>query len=163
MLRGTPRHEVQPMLELELGEDEKQGHCQCCGSTSSAGHGFVYRDQLPHAVYYAAWSMGHREHGVALAVAIGRWEEGTTAADRTSFGIEVYEGENHVLFRFVDPEDSPWANSPLLGPVLARTAALMSPRSAEALAIAEIIAINHPGIRHFLGMSNDEHDPGHER
>lgn len=143
------------MLDLELGEDEELDQCHCCGATSSTGHGFVYRDRVPYAVYYAGWSAGHRERGVTLAVAIGRWEEGTTSADRTSFGIEVYEGEKQILFRFVGPEDSPWGDSPLLGPMLTRTAALADPRSPQALAMAELIATKHPSIRRFLGMVAD--------
>src|SRR5687768_1754183 len=108
------------MLDLEPGEDATTSRCHCCGNDSNTGHGFVYKDERPYAVYYVGWSTGHRETGVTMALAIGEWNDSSTAEDRTCFGLEAYEGEHRVLFRFIDPESSPWSRTDLLGNMIRR-------------------------------------------
>src|SRR5215204_4406142 len=101
-------------LMLKIGEDEKRGQCDCCGSSSSTGHGFIYRDGIPYSVYFAGWTEAHKARGVTMAIAIGEWDEGSTAEARTCVGIEAYEGETQILLRFVEPESSPWPETELL-------------------------------------------------
>ena len=141
------------MLELELGEDAESSRCHCCDNSSNTGYGFVYKDGHPYAVYYVAWSTHHRENGVTMAVAIGEWDDGSTAEDRTCFGLEAYEGERYVLFRFINPESSPWSQTDLLGNMIGREDALRHPRSADILAVAELIVRGHPSVRDFLRAS----------
>lgn len=61
------------LFSVEVGEDEKQARCECCGEQSKTAHGFVYKGHEPYAVYYAAWADVHSERGVAFAIAIGKW------------------------------------------------------------------------------------------
>ena len=142
------------MLYIELGEDAKTSRCDCCGQESNVGHGFVHKGAHPYAVYFVAWSAGHREKGVTMAIAIGEWNDDSTAEDRACFGLEAYEGEHHVLFRFIDPESSPWSRTDLLGEMLRRDESLMHPCSADILAVAETIVRRHPSVREFLRASN---------
>jgi hypothetical protein len=135
---------------LELGEDEAKERCRHCGGTSSTGHGFIYKDSVPHAVYFASWSSDHYEHGVLLAIAIGQWGEESTNRERVCFGLEAHEGEKDVLLRFMSPQDSPWPDTDLLGPMLSREAALAHHLKSDVLAIAETIVSSHPGVRRFL-------------
>jgi hypothetical protein len=146
--------EMSPMLELEVGEDEQISQCGCCHAEFKTGHGFIYKDHSPYAVYYAGWSAGHKERGVTLALAIGKWEENSTAEDRACFGLEAYEGERQVLFRFIDPESSPWQEAGLLGPMIRRQAALAHSLRNDALAVAELIVREHPGVSRFLGVND---------
>lgn len=139
-------------LELEVGEHEQNSRCGCCGAVSKTGHGFIYKDQSPYAVYYAGWSASHKERGVTLALAIGKWEENSAAEGRICFGLEAYEGELQVLFRFIDPELSPWPKAGLLGPMIRRDVALVHSLKDDALAVAETIIREHPGLSRFLGM-----------
>jgi hypothetical protein len=139
------------MFELELGEDASTSKCSCCGIDSSIGHGFVYKNSAPYAVYYAGWSFNHRERGVTMAIAIGRWDEDSTSEDRTAFGLNAYEGENDILFQFLDPESSPWGSTSLLGNMIRRDDALNHPLKPDLLIVAETIVRNHLGIRAFLG------------
>jgi hypothetical protein len=143
------------MLELELGEDEKISRCRCCGRESKTGHGFVYKDQQPFSVYYVGWSSAHKERGVTMAIAIGEWDDNATAEDRTCFGLEAYEAENKILFRFINPEESPWSQTELLGKMIYRGDASNHQLSNEVFAIAELIVNEHPSLKIFLGISNE--------
>jgi hypothetical protein len=140
-------------LTLEVGEDEKTGRCPCCGAATKTGHGFIYNNEVPYAVYYAAWSSGHPERGAALAIAIGEWEEDSSNLSRTCFGLDAIEGEDQIFFRFVDPDASPWPNTDLLGPMLKRSAALAHPLKGAVLTAAERIVATHPGLKRFLGSA----------
>ena len=138
------------MFLLEIGEDYKAVPCHCCGKAGSSGHGFIYRDGSPHGIYYLAWSSAHPDQGVSLAIAVGEWDEGTTAAQRTCVGMEAYEGETEILFRFTNPEESPWPNTELLGPMMDREAALAHPLKTEFLELCEVVVRGHPAVARFL-------------
>jgi hypothetical protein len=143
-----------PTIEIEVGDDAKRSQCHCCGVESKTGHGFVYKDGDARAVYYAGWTPAHPERGVTLAIAIGDWSDEATSGDRVCFGLDAYEGEHEILFRFVEPEDSPWPVTELFGTMLDRNEALVHPLSNEALAIAEAITRQHSAIHGYLGMSS---------
>jgi hypothetical protein len=143
------------IISLEVGENENQSQCHCCGRAGSTGHGFIYRDGSAYAIYYVAWSSAHPDRGVSFAVAIGEWDEGTTAMDRTCAGIEAYEGQAKIFFRFIGPDASPWANTELLGPILDRQAALKHPLKSEFLRLCEMVVRNHPAVREFLRVQEE--------
>lgn len=141
------------MLKLELGEDQKIGRCHCCGAAAKTGHGFIYKNGTPYGVYFAGWSAGHKERGVTLAIAVGEWDEGTIREQRTCVGLEAYEGEVQILFRFIERESSPWTETDLLGRMISREEAVGHPLRSEFLAVAEIIVRKHPAVRQFLNVS----------
>jgi hypothetical protein len=145
-----PREKVAVMFSLEVGEDEKAQRCHCCGEAGSIGHGFIYRNGSAYGINYVAWSGNHPDRGVSLAVAVGEWDEGTTSAQRTCMGVDVYEGESEIYFHFSGPEVSPWPNSELLGPMLEREVALVHPLKAEFLEICEVVVRSHPAVARFL-------------
>jgi hypothetical protein len=88
-----------------------------------------------------------------MAIAIGNWDEDSTAEDRTSFGLNAYEGEHSILFAFIDPESSPWNHTSLLGNMIRRDDAINHPLKGELFAIAETITRGHHSIRSFLRAS----------
>lgn len=141
------------MLEIEIGEDAELSTCACCGVESRVGHGFVYNNKHAYAVYYVGWTPRHRERGVTLAVAIGEWGDGSAVGNRTCFGLEAHEGERQVLMRFIEPEESPWRSTDLLGPMISRKDALGHDASRDALNVAEYIFREHPSVREFLRIS----------
>jgi len=137
-------------ISLEVGEDQQTSRCACCDRESSTGHGFIYRAGTAFAVYYAAWSRHHREHGVMLAIGMGAWGAGSSSADRTCIGMVAREGQYDILFTIVGPAQSPWPETELFGTMLTREEALASPMLSEAFAIAEHVVANHPAIAAFL-------------
>jgi hypothetical protein len=138
------------MLTIELGEDQKIGRCHCCGTASETGHGFIYKNGTPYGVYYAGWAAGHKERGVTLAIALGEWDEGTTSQQRTCVGLEAYEGKSEILFRFIEPDSSPWPDTELFGRMVSREEAVKHRLRPEVLAVAEMIVREHPAVRQFL-------------
>ncbi len=141
------------MLEIEVGENESEAKCHCCGEPGSTGHGFVYSGGDARAVYYAAWSSAHAEGGVSFAIAVGEWDDDSTSRDRVCFGLEAYEGEDDIHFQFIDPSESPWPETELMGAMIGREEALDSDKKKEVLRIAEEVIREHPAIRRFSSFS----------
>jgi hypothetical protein len=137
-------------LRLEPADEDKATRCACCGTRSRTVHGFIYRDDDAHAVYYAGWSDGHPECGVSIAIAVGQWGEGSSSADRTSIGIKAKPTPSSVDFTVLDPNESPWGDTPLFGKMLEREHALAHPKLKEVLQIIEHVVSNDARIRDFL-------------
>lgn len=142
--------------DLEIGENKNSSVCHCCGKKSCVGHGFIYKDGDAYSVYYVAWSNAHLDKKVSLALAIGEWDDDSTNKDRTCFGVEVYEGDEEILFRVIEPSESPWANTDLLGPMLNRKDSLAHPLLKEVFTIVEYILRNHPALVEYLEIPKEQ-------
>ncbi|VAX06250.1 hypothetical protein MNBD_ALPHA03-1462 [hydrothermal vent metagenome] len=136
--------------DIEIGENYSPSTCHCCGKSGYTAHGFVYKNNDAYAVYYAAWSEMHVDKKVTLALAMGDWDEDKTSDDRTCFGIDVYEGDEEILFRVIDPEESPWLNTDLLGKMISRDEGVKHQLKSEAFSIAEEVIRNHGAIKSYL-------------
>jgi hypothetical protein len=90
---------------------------------------------------------------VTFAIAIGEWKE-SGESQRTCFGLDAHERARDVVFEFINPDQSPWAQTELLGPMLSREEALRCPEHNEVLTMAETIIENHPAVRRFLHFRN---------
>jgi len=141
-----------PKFALEIGENSKLSVCSCCGGKSNVGHGFVYKNGDAYAVYYAGWTPSHSDKRVSFAIAIGEWDDNSTAADRTCFGLELYEDAEEILFRVIEPSESPWGDTDLLGKMISRQDALNHSRVKEVFVIVEHVIHNHIAIRKYLGI-----------
>jgi hypothetical protein len=137
-------------LRLELGESGEAAPCKCCDARSRTAHGFVYRDDDAYAVYYAGWSDEHPERGVTLAIAVGEWTEGSSPTDRVSIGMLAIPTPSSVDFKVMNPIDSPWGDTSLLGNMLGREQALAHPALKEAMHVAEHIVRDDMRVRRFL-------------
>ncbi|MCU7806157.1 MAG: hypothetical protein KZQ96_23535 [Candidatus Thiodiazotropha sp. (ex Lucinoma borealis)] len=138
--------------EIEIGDNAHCSKCHCCGQESLIGNGFVYSNGDAYAVYYVGWSEAHPEKRVSFALAIGEWDDDSTSSNRICFGIEAYEGENEILCEVINPKDSPWPSTDLLGNMLTREDALKHPLLKEAFVILEKILCEHPAIISYLNM-----------
>ena len=146
-------------LTLECDPPRAGDPCECCGIRSTTTTGFAYRDGDAFAIYYAGWSDRHPERGVALVVASGDWDDGTSPADRVSIGFRVHATPTEMTFRVVDPVESPWAETRMFGKMLGREAALAGASYAVSLAIAELIVGNDAGVR--LALERARPDVAH--
>lgn len=143
---------ITPKYDLEIGENCKPSVCHCCGRESYLGHGFIYKNGDAYAVYYVGWAPSHSDKKVSFAIAIGEWGDSSTSADRTCFGLEAYEGEQEILFRVIEPADSPWSNTGLLGKMISRQDALKHSLINNIFNIAEYVVRNHDSIQEYLNM-----------
>jgi len=137
-------------LRLEPGELREAAACDCCGAQSCTTFGFVYRDDDAHAVYYAGWSNGHPGRGVSLVIAVGEWADGSSPSDRVAIGVRAVPTPSSVNFTVLEPSESPWSETPLLGKMLGREQALTHRVYADAIRVAEHVARNDPHVRRFL-------------
>lgn len=136
---------------VEVGDDEAS-LCKCCNKESFNGHGFVYCNGDAHAVYYVTWSLAHFPKKVSFALAIGEWSDESTIEDRDCFGIEAREMENQIVFQVLEPAESPWPNTNLLGPMIDRSKALTHPKIKETFDILETILRSHVSIKDYLNL-----------
>lgn len=142
--------------DIEIGENKNASTCHCCGKKSCVGHGFVYKNDDAYAVYYAGWTDAHLDKKVSIALAIGEWEDDSTSDDRTCFGVEVSEGQDEILFRVVEPSESPWSDTDLLGPMQSREKGLSNPLLKEVFEIAENILRDHIALREYLEIPEEK-------
>jgi len=140
-------------FQLEIGENSKSSICHCCGRKSFIGHGFIYKDGDAYAVYYAGWAPSHSPVKVSFAIAIGKWDDNSTVQDRICFGLEAYEDKEEILLRAIDPSDSPWKNTELLGNMISRGDALNNHSIKEVFDITEFIIRKHDAIKEYLAVS----------
>jgi len=140
---------IRDSLRIETGETQKST-CHCCGKDSITVHGFIYRNEEPYAVYYAGWAITHPKHYVSVALAVGKWDEKSSVADRTSFGFNAFLTASEIQFSFIGPEDSSWGETELLGKMLDRNQALKSPLSKEILALGEYIVEADQRVGNYL-------------
>ncbi len=141
--------------DIEVGENKNASTCHCCGKKSCVGHGFVYKDDDAHAVYYASWSDAHPDKKVSIALAIGEWDDDSTTDDRICFGVEASEDKDEILFRVIEPSESPWPNTDLLGQMLTRDEGLSHPLLKEVFEIAESILRDHIALREYLAIPEE--------
>jgi hypothetical protein len=145
-------------LQLEAGEADRPTRCECCGRVSRTVHGFIYKDGDAYAVYYAGWSEGHPDRGVTMAVAVGEWDDNSDASDRVSVGLEAWSAVSKIQFAVLEPEQSPWANTDLLGAMLARPTALAHPVLPAIFEVAEHVVTCDERVASFLNRISVEGD-----
>lgn len=139
--------------DISVGEDQTSSMCHCCGKKSSVGHGFVHKNGDAYAIYGAGWCTLHSQPMVSFAVAIGDWhDDGARKEGTVCFGIEAFDDGDNVSFRVIDPEQSPWPSSDLMGTMISRRESLIHPLIREAFSIVENILHNHSAIHNYLSF-----------
>src|SRR5690606_33171807 len=64
-----------PVLTVEEGKHRDFGPCACCGGTTRSIWGYVSKDGVAYAVYYAQWTRDQPKHGGTWLVSIGGWAD----------------------------------------------------------------------------------------
>lgn len=141
--------------DVEVGENQVPSKCKCCGEESCVGHGFVYKNHDAYAVYYVGWSSAHSPKKVSFALAVGDWGDDAANSSRTCFGVEATEDANEVLLRVLEPQESPWPDSDLLGEMLGRDQGLSHPLLKEIFAIVEQVLRTHPALAEYLSLESN--------
>ena len=157
-----------PKFTLEQGESE-EGHCDCCGKTTKTIWGFIHRNNKRRAVYYVSWTMEHRERGATFLISLGDWEA-EESADRQSFALRLKMMPAGAAFMVVDATKTQWAKNEtaqdeapqketadsepgkkdILGVMLTRETALISPLKTDVFAIADLILDRDRRFQSFI-------------
>lgn len=137
------------MLQLEQG-NASAAVCDCCGKRSHTIRGFLSDEHGAYGVYFAGYTEGHTPQIGTLIVSLGDWHDGAPPSAREAFvtKVRVLDGQPQVML--VGPEDSPWGDIGVLGPMLTREEALAHPRKADCFhAIDHILAEEPRFMRAF--------------
>jgi hypothetical protein len=113
--------------------------CKCCNKRSINIHGFVYKNGDAFAVYRASWADAHDKNQIKGVVSIGDWDETASSKDRVTIGIKMWADEKSVNTSVLDPEESPWRETEMLGKVLKRSEALKLTNIGEYYAVIDAI------------------------
>jgi hypothetical protein len=138
------------MISLELGTTHNPFACPCCGETSVNLSGFVYRDGDARAVYWAGMTAGHERRVIEVAVGIGEWGDGTSAADRIGFVLQLWAEGSQPNVTIVSPDESRWNTIALLGRILPREEALRHSFIKEVFHITDHLVTDDPRIGTYL-------------
>ncbi|NOJ79802.1 hypothetical protein [Myxococcus xanthus] len=115
----------------------RTSRCDCCGGTATRLQGYVYRDGVNHAVYFAQYTDIHPERIVSFVVSLGEWGKGGPEGKRVAFVLALRKGEDNLEMTVTDSVDSPWKRIRLLGQMLDREEALAHPWLKEVFLITE--------------------------
>jgi hypothetical protein len=143
-----------PTYGIELNEGIKTFDCPDCGKKQMSVWGFVCRNSVAHAIYYAGLMTGHDHTSVRLTVSIGGWgvenvDEQNVEARHWIFMEARPKGDRYeIMIR--EPEESYYFNKPILGKPLARAEALANPLLDEFFAVADFVAFNDPAVKSYL-------------
>ena len=140
-----------PALQVEPMDAADTGRCTCCGRISRKVMGLVHRNGAPHASYFVHWTRGHvAEHGAHIDMIIGRWGDGTSAADRYAVSLEHRILDNGPGVMVIDADRRNIAASSLVGTALKRTDVIGTPIAQEAFAIYDAVVLQDPRIAELL-------------
>jgi hypothetical protein len=125
-------YDIKPGLETVTG-------CDGCGHETRTFRGLVYEDGEAFGIYVAAYTDGHPELGVSMAVSMRGWGEGVDPLTKECVALEWRNAENGPGVVVVDGEHSTWANEVALGRLSSRAVALSSGIAEEAFAISDAV------------------------
>lgn len=131
------------MLTVEEGKHRDFGPCACCGGTTRSIWGYVSKDGVAYAVYYAQWTRDQPKHGGTWLVSIGGWADEDETV-RARVGLESRAPEGRIQFMLIDAQNTPWAAAPGLGASLKRSEVVGTPLAQDVFAVVDaVLAQDH--------------------
>ena len=128
--------------------------CDCCQAPIERVWNFIYRDDIPRAVYFAnCYHHARQPHDVWMDVVIGTWGE-SDATDHVTFGCRVgpVVDSPAPAATLVDPLHGQ-GGAPLNGQVLSRAAALTHQQLPEFWEVVDFVLMNDPTVHPHLYAS----------
>jgi hypothetical protein len=120
--------------------------CEQCGREYTLVKGFVYRSELPHAVYYVACHHHDAAREAWIDVILGTFGVDDWG-DHVTFGARVgpIAGQSEPGATLVDAA-APYGDSEMFGMKLTRAAALQHERLSEYWDIVDFILMEDPTV-----------------
>lgn len=139
-------------MSVEPTEAADFSPCDCCGSTTRRVWGFVYAPDRAVAAYFVQWTVGRvADHGALFDLVLGRWGEGTSAADRVLVTLDYRIIDTGPAFMVIDSEGRPAAGPGMVGRALSRAEVVGRPVAAEAFPVADAVLAQDARIAEILG------------
>jgi hypothetical protein len=135
---------------IEFNDKIKSFECPHCGEESKTVWGWVSKDSVAHAVYFANLMTGHHETSARLTISVGGWGDENDLSKRKWIYIEARPIPTSYEMMVREPAESLYIGESILGTSLTRSEALASPLVQEFFAVADYIAFNDPAVRSYL-------------
>ena len=129
-------------LRLDLERDVSKRHCDSCGREFILVKGFVYRSDVPRAVYFVACHLHDGEREAWIDLILGTFGE-DDASDHVTFGARVgpVSGQLEPAATLVDAA-IPYGASSIFGQKLTRDEALAHPLLPTCWEVVDFILFN---------------------
>jgi hypothetical protein len=139
-------------LTIEPDGSNDYGPCKCCGNMSRTVWGYIQRDGEMNAVYYVHWTRGRLDHGIRVELIVGKWDDASSADDRSvvELACRLHEGEPQFMIRDAEPK-----KDDLAAHALRRDQIVGTPMSKEVFEMVDVIWLRDDRIRELTGGSND--------
>lgn len=134
-------------------EDEKAiGPCACCGGVTKRVWGYLLREEAMQAAFFVEWTHGQvPKHGAFFDLIVGRWGDGTTAADRVAVSLEMRVMEEGPQFMEVDAGMRKVGKSDLVSAAFDREKVIGTPLAGVVFSMADAIWIGEGRIAEVRG------------
>ncbi|WP_417687353.1 hypothetical protein [Roseibium sp.] len=107
---------AQAEFTIELGSDPSGG-CPCCDPAACFPQGYVSRNGIPHAIYFADWQFG-AEGFVELLVSTGEWGRDSGPEDRQAAAFRGRLTGPKAIWTPIEATDSLWCDVAMIGHLL---------------------------------------------
>jgi hypothetical protein len=139
-------------MRLDPDGEVSQSHCEGCGRNYTLAKGFVYRDDFPYAIYFAACHDHEGQREAWIDVILGAFgEEDWT--DHVTFGARVgpIPGQASPAASLVQAA-RPYGDSPMFGQKLSREEALSHPRLPDTWEVVDFVLLSDEVVhQHVYG------------
>ena len=136
-------------ITIELTDPVQDEPCPCCGNVTTRLTRFVQSNGAAFAVYYAAFTQGHSERGIAIALSLGDWAK-DEPDDRVAFALRIRSTDSEYQVSVDDAKFSAWHDVDILGRMLDRKEALAHSWIKEVFHITDHIVTEDPVVKTFL-------------
>ncbi len=130
------------IVTAEATAAEIEAACSCCGRPIYEGAGELQSNGTAVASYWYRWSEGHEGR---FTLAIGRRGPGGVSKAGVAVVAARIEGDS-LIYRVLDPDDSPWKHFSDFGPPLTRDQALADELRGRVFELVDLIAAREARI-----------------
>ena len=121
--------------------------CECCGGTTRRVWGYLHAESGESAAYFVQWTQGQVDvHGAFFDFVIGRWGDGTSAADRVLASLELRRIDSGPGFMLIDASGRGDYTS-IAASALNRADIIGTPLAARLFELADAIWLRDERIR----------------
>jgi hypothetical protein len=139
-------------LRIEPVASKDFGPCPCCGDMSRSVWGYVHAGNDTHAAYFVHWTLNQvYNHGAHFDFIIGRWGDGTTAANRSAVSLEYRITDKGPFLMVIDAHGRDHADGTLPKRVLRREDVIGKPIAKKVFAICDAIFLQDDRIEELHG------------
>lgn len=142
-------------LHIEPTGDAQFGPCPCCGFDTRRVWGFVHNRDATIASYFVNWTPSRPDHDAVFDLAIGKWGDGTTPADRSVVSLAYRPSK--ASFMIIDAAERPMDFAAIASHRMSRDRVIGTPLADQAFAIVDAVWLRDDRIAEITGWQRGDH------